>query len=257
MKKKVSIIVSAAVTALAVILLLIVGKAGEKQRNLLTCSGLKVEFTDDFNFVTEDDVKEWITTSYGNYVGQRLDSVGLAGIEKILDSKSAVLKSEAYTTPDGCLNIKLSQREPVLRFQKGDSGFYIDERGFIFPLQDKYSARVPIIDGYIPVLYSEGYKGEPHNEKEAQWLSSVLEMVNYMKNSKVWAQNIVQISVNEKKDLILIPREGDEKFIFGDCNNYEDKFSRIEKYYQYIKTDEGKKYSSVSVKYDNQIICKQ
>lgn len=256
MKKKVREIVSVSVTAATVILLLIIGKANEEQRNLLTCSGLKVEFTDNYNFVTEDDVKEWLTAFYGNYVGQRLDSVGLASIEKMLDSKSAVLKSEAYTTPDGILNIILSQREPVLRFQRSDTGFYIDERGFIFPLQENYSARVPIIDGHIPVIYSEGYKGEPHSERETEWLASVLEMVNYMKSSKIWADNIGQISVDEKKDLILVPREGKEKFIFGDPGNYEDKFSRIEKYYQYIKP-EDKNYSTVSVKYDNQIICKK
>ncbi len=254
MKNKVRILVSATAIVAFTILFLIICKANEKQRNLLTCSGLEVEFTDSYNFVTEDDIKEWISAFYGNYIGQRLDSVGLAGIEKLLDSKSAVLKSEAYTTPDGVLNIKLSQREPVLRFQKADTGFYIDERGYIFPLQENYSARVPIIDGHIPIFYAEGYKGEPRDEKEAEWLSSVLRMVNYMKSCKIWSNNIVQISVNENMDLILVPREGNEKFIFGGPDDFEDKFSRIEKYYQYIQPD--KEYTSVCVKYDNQIICK-
>lgn len=254
MKKKVRLILSLAVIAASTALLIILNIANNEQRNQLTCSGLNVEFTDSFNFVTENDIKGWIDTFYGSYVGQRLDSVKLAAIEKMLDSKSAVLKSEAYTTPDGLLNVRISQREPVVRFQKGDIGFYIDERGFIFPLQKNYSAKVPIIDGQIPVLYTDGYKGEPHNEKEARWLASVLKMVNFMKTNKIWSDNIVQMSVDGEGDLILVPREGKERFVFGYPENIEDKFSRIEKYYQYIMPE--KEYSSVNVKYDNQIICK-
>ena len=80
-------------------------------------------------------------------------------------------------------------------------------------------------------------------------------MVNYMQGNAIWAENIVQIHVDQNSDIILVPREGDEKFIFGSPDDAAAKFSRIEKYYQYIKPGE-KQYTSVNVKYKGQIICK-
>ena len=241
-----------AVLAAAFVLL---GLLSRKARFQRTCDGVAVEFSDDFNFVTEDDIKGYIDRYAGNYIGRRLDSLDLNGIESMLDLQSAVLKSEVYTGGDGNLHVVITQREPVLRFQGPQSGFYIDDRGFIFPLQDNYTSLVPVIDGNIPVKVSPNYKGEAGTEKEAAWINGVKEMVAYMQSNAIWAQNIVQIHVDENSDIILIPREGDEKFIFGSPDDAPAKFSRIEKYYQYIQPGE-KKYTSVNVKYKGQIICK-
>ena len=49
----------------------------------------------------------------------------------------------------------------------------------------------------------------------------------------------------------------EEKFIFGFPEKWEEKFKRIEKYYKYIASrEEGKKYSTVNVRYKGQIICR-
>ncbi|MBP5795366.1 MAG: hypothetical protein J6W07_00795, partial [Bacteroidales bacterium] len=92
-------------------------------------------------------------------------------------------------------------------------------------------------------------------EKEAAWIRGVQEMVAYMQANAIWAENLVQIHVDENSDILLIPREGEETFIFGSPDDIPAKFSRIEKYYQYIQPGE-KKYTSVNVKYKGQIICK-
>ena len=233
----------------------VLGRVAAGQRHLQTCEGLQVEFADDLSFVSREDVKGYIEKNYGAFNGQRLDSMNLKGIEDMLDAQSAVLKSEVFTTDDGILHARISQREPVVRFQKGSDGFYIDGRGFIFPLQDNYTSNVPIIDGDIPVFFANGYKGEAKIEREALWLQGVLSMVDYMQKSKVWAANIVQMHVDSHGDLILVPREGQEVFIFGDPHDARKKFGRIEKYYQYIQPEND--YKTVNVKYAGQIICRK
>ena len=255
MKRPLRIVLLALGTALLLAAFVLLALLSRRARNERTCEGIQVEFSDDFNFVTEDDIKGYIDRYAGNYIGRRLDSLDLNGIENMLDQQSAVLKSEVYTGGDGWLHVIVSQREPVLRFQSPDSGFYIDDRGFIFPLQDNYTSLVPVIDGNIPVKVSANYKGEAATEKEARWIRGVQEMVEYMQTNGIWAQNIVQIHVDENSDIILIPREGKEKFIFGSPDEAPAKFSRIEKYYQYIQPGE-KEYTSINVKYKGQIICK-
>ena len=223
----------------------------------LTCAGVRVEFKDDFNFITSKDIEGYLNKEYGAYVGQRLDSVDLEKVESILDNKSAILKAEAYTTPDGFLNVEIRQREPVVRFQKGDNGFYADERGFIFPLQRNYTSMVPIIDGEVPLNVGRGYKGAPKTEAEKKWLSETLGLVNYMTGT-VWAENISQITVRGNGDLVLIPREGKERFIFGQPSDFEAKFDRIGLYYTTILPEKGNGYyTTVNIKNNGQIVCRK
>ena len=258
MSKRVYRIILWAVLAVLAALFVLVYCAESDSRGMSTCSGLKVEFCDPFNFVTEDDIRACLDKGYGAYVGQRVDSVDIYRMEDMLDKQSAVLKSEVYLTPDGKLNVLIRQREPVIRFQKGNIGFYADERGYIFPLQSKYTANVPVVDGDLPIRYREGFRGEPESPEEAAWLRGVLELLDYISKSRTWSDGIVQMSVSGRDGLILVPRSGKEKFIFGYPDDIPQKFSRIEKYYQYIRPEKGAGcYSTVNVKYDGQIVCRK
>ncbi len=233
--------------------------AGVSCRGPLQCRGLNVVIADSSvnRFVSKADIKRYIDKEYGAYKGQQLDSIDLARIEDIIDGRSAVLKSQAYTTRDGMLNVTVTQRTPMVRFQKADGGFYADAEGFLFPLQSSYSSRVQVVDGEIPLKANSGYKGEPADEKERKWLHEVLEVISYMENSRVWKDKIVQITVGNGGELTLVPREGKERFLFGQPVMIEDKFRRMGMYYSHILPEKGSKaYTSVSVEYDGQIVCK-
>lgn len=258
MKNSVRIAITAsALAAFACIFAIICGMTA-RSRSLMTCDGIRLIYADDYRFVTEEDIKGWLDAEYGAYIGQRLDSIRLHKVENVLNVQSAILNSEAFTTDDGKLNIRLTQREPVVRFQKDGYGFYADVNGFIFPLQENYISMVPVVDGNVPVTAEEGYKGALKDEKEREWMKGVISMVNYMNRSKVWAENIVQINVDEKGDIVMIPREGNERFIFGSPFDAENKFSRIERYYRYILPEKGEGYyRTVNVKFNKQIVCKK
>ena len=248
-----ALVCAALATGLCVLL-----AASKAHRQQMTCKGLKVEYADAHRFINDADIKAWLERDYGSYIGQRLDSVGLDRIEHILDEQSAILKSEAWTTEDGLLNVRITQREPVLRFQKGDEGFYVDDRGYLFPLQKQFDAPVPVVDGAIPVKYTAGYKGKALTEEEQRWIAKVVDMMGWIRKNKVWKDAIVQVSVREGGDFVLTPREGRERFIFGQPEEVADKFDRIGKYYEYILPARGKGYyKTVNVKFDRQIICRQ
>ncbi|MBO7222278.1 MAG: hypothetical protein J6V37_04430, partial [Clostridia bacterium] len=57
------------------------------------------------SFISASDVKKYLDSEYGTYVGCQIDSVDLLAIETILNSKTAVLNSDVYVTKDGLLNI--------------------------------------------------------------------------------------------------------------------------------------------------------
>lgn len=234
--------------------------AGVSCRAPLTCKGLNVVISDSLTnrFVSAADVKKYIDNEFGEYVGCHIDSIDLRKVEEILDGKSAVLKSEAYTTPDGMLNVSLTQRTPVARFLTPGGGFYADSEGFIFPLQASYASRVHVIDGEIPVRIGRDFKGWLEEGPQKVWLEKVLDVVRYMEESRTWKDKIVQINVTEGGELVLIPREGNEKFHFGQPDRIAEKFSKMELYYTNIIPAKGADYyRNVNVEYEGQIVCKK
>lgn len=259
MSKTVRHIINGVSGALLAACLIVAYMSGVSCRAPLKCTGLNVVIADSSmnRFVSKADVKKFLDKEYGEYVGMLLDSIDLAKVEKIIDGRSAVNKSEAYTTRDGMLNVKVTQRTPVVRFQKSDGGFYADAEGFLFPLQSSYASRVQVIDGDIPLKANSGYKGEITDEKERAWLGKVIDLVNYMENSRTWKDKIVQITVCDGGELIMVPREGTERFHFGQPDEIQEKFRKMEKYYTAVVPAKGEKeYSVVNLEYDGQIVCR-
>ena len=233
--------------------------AGQQARRPIMCKGIRIQVLDSNvnSFVTVSDVRLFIDKSCGKIIGLPIDSIDLVKVEKAVDSRSAVLKSQAFVTRDSILNVTVTQRKPVVRFQKKDGGFYADAEGYIFPLQSSYASHVQIIDGAIPLAANSGYKGTIENPDEKTWFKKIMNVVNYMEGSKVWKGKIVQIHVQENGELILVPREGNERFMFGQPGSLEEKFAKMEKYYTTIVPEKGAdKYRTVDVRFDNQIVCK-
>lgn len=233
--------------------------AGSASRETLRCERLHVEILDSMKngFVSKADIKKYLDKEYGGYIGQPLDSLDFVKMEKIIDGRSAVLKSEAFATRDGTLNITVTQRRPVVRFQKKDGGFYADAEGFIFPLQNSYASHVQIIDGNIPLAANSGYKGSIDNPQEREWFDKIMKIVRFMEGNKTWKDKIVQIHVGENGELTMIPREGKERFLFGQPVCVEKKFGRMEAYYSTIVPEKGAdRYSTVDVRFEGQIVCK-
>ena len=224
----------------------------------LVCGRLDVSFVDSLRFVSEQDVREYLDAHYGSCVGQRLDSLQLARIEEMLESRSSVTRCEAWTSDDGVLHIEIAQRAPVLRFQDGNRGFYVDAEGYIFPLHPTYTAPVPVVDGAIPVQLPADYKGQADDPYARNWIDGVLTMHRFISTSRNWQRGITHIKVRPGGDLVLSLQGRDELFVVGQPENIPDKLGRIDRYIGLIAPSKPEGYyKTVNVKYNQQIICRQ
>lgn len=231
-----------------------------RERRQRTCQGkgsLDVTITDSLErgFVGKADVARWLEKEYKAYAGLPLDSVDLAGIEKLVQAHSVVRDCQAWLTDDGILHVALSQREPVVRFDDGSNGYYADATGFVFPLQARGSADVPVVSGSIPLKIPRGFKGYPSDSVEKEWLDQMIGMINTMRGT-VWEHNIVKITVSPRKNLVLIPREGREQFIFGEPVRVEEKLLLMKAYYESVAPVHPQ-YRSVDLRYRGQIVCRK
>lgn len=230
---------------------------GQERRSRTECADIVVTVKDSSanRFVTNRDVQEYVRTGYGKVVGTAVNDLKLDRIEEVVTGKSAVLSCEAYITPDGVLNLDVTQRRPKVRFQTASNGWYADSDGFIFPLQRSYTCLVPIVDGEFPMNPGRGFKGMLEDGKEKDWMKQVVSLVEYMERNG-WDRRITQIHVDRNGEITLVPARGEEKFLFGQPDRFADKFRKMEKYYRMIAPlDKG--YSKVDLRFGSQIVCSE
>ncbi len=256
MKRLPAYAVAAAVTSLLCISVIMADTARRHAQKEKTCSGITVEYSDDeeMRFVSEKDIREYISREYGNCKGKRLEDIELPKIEKIISSKSAVRQSDAYLTSDGMIHILVSQREPVLRMVIGGMNWYADSEGFIFPINRNYTPMVPVADGAIPIELSKGFKGKAPTPKGRKWMEEILSVIDFTANDGKWRDSISQIRTDKDRGLIIVPTKGRERFVIGDAVGIGEKFDKIEDYYRYI-VPLKKNYTVVDVSFRGQIVC--
>lgn len=230
----------------------------KKGRAKETCRVIKVTLLDSTRnkFVTSDEVIGIVEGFMGEIVGRKSRQIDLYNMELLLNKRSAIKESQVCLTREGKLDIRITQRKPVLRIQTENGGFYVDETEYIFPLVEKFTSYVPIVSGNIPILINAEHRGKAL-EDEKRWMPQILKMGNYLENNQFWNSQIEQIYIDTTGDVWLFPRIGSHKIVFGDLNDIEEKFDKLYAFYKNILPTEGwEKYSSVNLKYKNQIICK-
>ena len=89
-----------------------------QKRHRISCSELRVNIVDGEKFVTAQQIDAFILRAYGVCRGERIDSIGLDRIERLICSRDEVKGCEAWVTEDGVLHVDVLQRTPVMRFNK-------------------------------------------------------------------------------------------------------------------------------------------
>lgn len=221
------------------------------------CTEIHVTLQDSSinKFVTKQEVVEIINNYYGHTIGKKNSEINLAKLENLLNLRSAVKESQVSITRDGVLNVEIRQRKPVMRIETKNGGFYIDEDAFIFPLIEKYTSYVPIATGNIP-FYAVPEQQAVKKTDSLDCIARLLELGKFLESNPFWNSQIEQIYFEENGDVIMYPRVGKQKIIFGTLDNIEEKFNKLSSFYKYIVPGFGwEKYSVVNLKFRRQIVC--
>ncbi len=222
------------------------------------CRSISVRILDslDNKFVTKGEVIDIIEDFTGHTIGKKISEINLANIELLLDKRSAIKKSQVSIDRNGTLYVDVTQRKPLLRIETENGGFYIDRSEYIFPLVNSFTSYVPIVSGNIPIYLNQEHRGKILDDEE-DWIGKITELGIFLEDNLFWNAMIEHIYIDKAGDIILSPKVGDYEIIFGDLNNIESKFGRLLAFYKNIAPHEGwNKYSSVNLKFKNQIVCK-
>ena len=191
-------------------------------------------------------------------------NINIPQLEKALNSHPAIQNAEVAGDIDGELKINIVQRTPVLRIINTDGeSYYIDSQSKLMPLNENYSARVLVANGFIyePFARRTDFSVDQIKQnktfKEVSLLDDILDVSNYITNDSILNPLIQQIYVNEDKEMELFPSIGNQNIIFGNAENISEKFNKLKLFYTQglNKTDAWTKYSSINLKYKNIVVC--
>ena len=80
----------------------------------------------------------------------------------------------------------------------------------------------------------------------------------YIKKDTLWDSQIEQIVVDQKNDIELIPRVGNQRIILGDADSLEKKMKNLLLFYKKAMPQVGwDTYRTINIKYTNQIVCEK
>ncbi|PRD47920.1 cell division protein FtsQ/DivIB [Sphingobacterium haloxyli] len=226
----------------------------KKKDTAQACASMKVVVEGKETFIDQHDISDLVNTKFGNVVGKPLNEIPIDQIEKALMELPYVSSAEIYTDMDGILQILVQQREVVLRIvNKAGKEYYIDTKGAKVPVTLKYVPHVLVANGNI----QEGYE-KPLDTIQTQLLTDLVAIVDHVKNDPLWSNQIVQLYVDDKQDIEIIPRVGTQPLIIGSADKLAEKLARLEVFYKNILPKVGSDaYEKVNVKYDGQIICER
>jgi cell division protein FtsQ len=228
-----------------------------KQEEEKTCTAINVhiEPNEAANFIDREMVLKTIRKD-GNekkIIGIAINNISIPWLENKLRINPMVKTAEVYTDMNGRLNIHIQQRRPILRVLNAfGEGFYLDEDGLKMPLSPDYTAHVTIANGYI------FEHGNGRDTALTETLRQVFKIATYVDKDTFWNAQIEQIFVTAESEFTLIPSIGDQTIDFGDAADTDDKFKRLMLFYKEAMNRVGwETYSSITVKYKNQIVCKK
>ncbi|MBO4443109.1 MAG: cell division protein FtsQ [Bacteroidaceae bacterium] len=217
----------------------------DRHEDTRLCQGVDLHITDSLHFYLIDD--DMVLTTLQEHsvdpVGIPLDEIDLEKIEATLLLHPLVGKVQCYKTGGDMLRINISSKVPLVRvLNNRGQDFYVDSRGEILS-QHSLAVQLPVATGYIDRRFAS---------------HELLDVVRAIDRSEFWKAQVEQINVTREGEIQLVPRVGDHLLILGTADNVESKLSRLMNFYEKGLDNIGwNKYRSVSVAYENQVVCKK
>lgn len=130
-----------------------------RQSRLTAEMNILIEGGHQHKIVDDRLMYEWLAEHGVVAVGVAVDKVPLDELESVAFMHSAVAEANAHVTHDGCVVLRIVQREPVARLRVEGYDMYITSDGYLFPASDGYAQLVPVITGGYNPLFEPDYSG--------------------------------------------------------------------------------------------------
>ncbi|WP_291779241.1 cell division protein [Cecembia sp.] len=237
---------------LLLVLLVFIGFI-EKKSAERKLSGIEVHVkaVSDVYFVDEKDILNALKGEFPLLQpGIAFTEINLHDIEKKVESHPFVKNAEVFGDQKGNLKVEIEQHVPLARISRPKAADgYISKEGLILPTSNHYTSRVLILYGN----YAEKILEMKNLEKG---YPELMDLIRYISEDPFWSAQITELEIPKKGDIRMYQQVGKQVIEFGEAVDIEEKFKKINLFYEEILPKKGwNTYSRVNIKYKGQIVC--
>lgn len=208
---------------------------------------------DNEHLISEQEVKQILELAAGKTITKaNIRSLNLRTLEARLNKDKRIERADLYVDSKSRLNARIVQKKPVLRVvSQSGPDYYLDENAKRVPVTAGSSVRVPVVTG-IRDTFSTAVLKPGSNTK----LRQVFDILHYVANDGFLSALIEQAEVEQDSvgDIVLIPKIGRERLIFGDSRDIDQKFDKLKIFYRDGMPKLGwSRYKTLNLKYANQV----
>lgn len=218
------------------------------------CKDIVIRISNQYDnyFIDEQDVLSLMTSNGAHVVkGASFKDLNLKEIEERVKSDRFIKEAEIYKDLKGNVLVHVDLRRPLARIVRNTGpDAYIAADGAILPVSEKFSSRVMLVTGSYMTELIKNDLNETDNGKK------VFDMIKYINSNKFWKAQIAQLDIDKKLNIILYPQVTKQYVEFGQPEELEEKFSKLEIFYKQILPQKGwNTYDRVNLMYEGQIIA--
>jgi cell division protein FtsQ len=261
-KFKKILLVIAVVLVLGGLVSLIV--AVRKVRIQTTCKdvSINIKYNTADIFITEKQISD-IIDAPGKLEKQPIEKIDIAALKKHIEEQPYASQVDVKTSIDGVLKISILQREPIARvFNQDGESYYIDREGVLLPIINGTASRLVTASGFIGQNYTTQTRFKLADKKTdsielaSNPLFKIYKMALFIEKKPFLNALVEQIYINNKNEIEIIPKAGDQIIVFGDIDRMDEKFSYLKSFYSSAMYNGGwDKYATINLKYKNQVVC--
>ena len=220
-------------------------------------AGLAIDITplaNGHNLINGEDIMKKIERSFGFPLeGTPLNNIDIERLERVLREDPFISNADAYVDAGSVINIRIAQREPVLRvIDNNGLNYYLDKNGVQMPISEHFTARVLVATGSIPPYVPNFLEREKH------LLKDVFKLAGRIMEDDFFAPLIEQLYVSNRGEMTLIPKVGDQKILLGRIFRVDEKLENLKIFYKQGVPYEGwRKYKTYNLKYKGQVVAER
>lgn len=216
-------------------------------------------------FITEKELLSRLKRKKLVFEGQKRNELDIERIEAFINSISQVKTTSVFLRVDGSWKIAVVLRKPIARiFNALGESFYLDSEGNTMHTTPSHTARILVVTGNIPDRKESVSVSKIINNDSLisiRKLDDIYRISDYVCNDPLFHSLIGQIHLEKSGDFILVTLVGDQKIVFGSAyseKEVEEKFEKLRLFYEEALPYEGwNTYSEISLKFEDQIVCKK
>lgn len=260
MKNGIKILSWSAFTLVVLILLVFV----DISYSAIPCAVPSIQISKEggHHFITDESVVDQLSNIGYSFEGQSFNDIEVERIEKVISETPGVKDVDVYKLNNGELSLEINQSRPIARIitNSGLVSFYLDEEGNTMPLSKTYIARVPVFSGEIyydnNVVLNATQVLANDSLRNIHTIDDIYLVAKAIDESELIKLQTLQVFVNRKTEFEITPRVGRNRLMLGSSEKIEDKLARLDQFYTtVIKPKELNNFDTISVKYNNQIVC--